>query len=586
MLPKCGGKKGLKTVTVSENEYFFQTHHKPLPAGGKICVNCKDYLKAEMEGPHLESDESILRDETIQSDSESEQIEVDPSFDVDQGVEPPSDVEMGEQEEDQSSGNEEVSSETQKLKTQNKKLYKLIKSSSFHSPHARKAFVKKSRYQKMERTTKWRVDRELARGVAAILEAIFPIHKEDRKYAWENLKNSSLVEKQLGGEQILGKMWREIIHATNMCRTYEQKVQLLSNFVPFASYPEFAKHNIKRKDQGIGKRPDDEEEDGSSDEETDKVEEDLPCFNPPIHFPLYQKARKHYKRFGYINAPVPKKTRKLEKITPALVDQIVDFISSEEICQNVAYGTYTLRDNKGNKKLIAKVQRKQSTAQIIRQVQALFADANCPPSERTIRRILKIMKAGKSKDVKGIDGTLDEERKAFKNLHSIMDELHELLERKDQLIESNYDEVKTMLSCSENYIKSHFIYNIVKADKCINHCINFAVSDANDEDFRSHCNNLNNSQGHDHSGERCKFCDLFPSVLAKMRELVDLMKSDLTKVRYDEMHYEIDSANTAVNAYKKQLMRNYVSSSDVEGIFLEKRPNVAVLTADFAMKVS
>ena len=567
MVPTCDNKGGrLRWVTVEESQFYLSKHNTPLPADGKICKRCQETIASEMES--------------------DQHMDVDPSY------EPEVDEESSSEDESKLKSEKEMIEQklkSNKSKSQNGKLYQLISSSSFHSPHARKAFVKKSRYQALKKSRKSNVKTELSRACAAVLEAIFPNNNDDRKIAWEDLKNSSKVEKMLGGEQILNKMWREIIHAANMCQTRQQRVQLLSNFVLFAKYSEFAKHNVKRKDQGNDPSSAEDNEDSSSDDEateSKQPKEKLPCFNPRITWPLYQDARKHVKRYGRINAPMPRNVVKREKLSPSLVDQIFDFITSEENTQQVAYGVYTLKDQKGDKKLVAKVQRKQSTPRLIKQIQSMFHSEKHPPSESTIRRILKLMKAGKSKDVKGIDGTLEEERKAFKNLHYIMDDLQTILEKNGQLNDSNFDEVKTMLSASENYIKSHFLYNIAKTDKCLNHCINFAVSDAEDENFRSHCNSHNVDQDQDHSAKACSYCNLFPSVLVKMKELVDSMENDLQTVRYQEMHYEIDNAKTAVNAYKKQLMRNFVASSDVEGIFRENKSNVAILTADFAMKVS
>ena len=73
-----------------------------------------------------------------------------------------------------------------------------------------------------------------------------------------------------------------------------------------------------------------------------------------------------------------------------------------------------------------------------------------------------------------------------------------------------------------------------------------------------------------------------------MKDLLKLVKQDLAEIspiKYEECLYEIDIAHGAINTYKQQLLRNFITSSDVEAILQEANPKVMILEADFAMKV-
>ena len=571
-------------VTVEQNELMLKLTRMTLPVSGPVCSFCLNALNELKNQKEARQDNNLVLEEDMDVQDE-EGLPATQSTIASQETEMETDDDYTQSQPYSFTSSQNSDGNSKPVLNQRDKFYEFVNSSSFNIRIARKVRLKKRRYKSIDRATKWNMMSNMAKGIGAMLESIIE-NKDDRQVAWADLKQSGFVERYLDGEAILSGTMREIINALNRATSRHQRIQILSNFVTRFRYRDFAKHNVqKRSAKAEETQTSSESSDAASDEESSKdteIQEKMPCINPPLSWRLYKAARIHFKRHGLLNEPVVKAKQKREKISPEVIDAVFDFVTGDEVTQNVAYGTYQIKNVDGNKTLIAKVIRRQHNADLIRLIQSMLRDCNLPVlSESTLSKMLRLMPAAKCKTMQGVDSSLEAERRGFQTLHKILDEIEDFVRRRGSLSLTRFEYTQTMLSASEQYIKSHFMYNISLDDPCANHCARFATSDPKVKVYRSPCTN------HKHT-QNCKYCDLLPSVIEKMKDLLKLVKQDLAEIspiKYEECLYEIDIAHGAINTYKQQLLRNFITSSDVEAILQEANPKVMILEADFAMKV-
>ena len=127
-----------------------------------------------------------------------------------------------------------------------------------------------------------------------------------------------------------------------------------------------------------------------------------------------KKASKDSIRRGHILAAPIHAKRFCWKLSDTQVMLMFQYFSSAKAIQNVAYGTYQIKNVDGNKTLIAKVIRRQHNADLIRLIQSMLRDCNLPVlSESTLSKMLRLMPAAKCKTMQGVDSSLEAERSNY-----------------------------------------------------------------------------------------------------------------------------------------------------------------------------
>ena len=139
----------------------------------------------------------------------------------------------------------------------------------------------------------------------------------------------------------------------------------------------------KRHDENESKEEDgeDDEEDDEDDDE-EEVKENVDAggdmsdldkskklfFNPELTWDYFKNARVHNDKFQAGGQPVEVTIKPRERIKKVVIRTIIDFLTSEEVQQSVAFGTILVKGPDGVKVRIAHQIRKRHDAELIRQV--------------------------------------------------------------------------------------------------------------------------------------------------------------------------------------------------------------------------
>ena len=147
-------------------------------------------------------------------------------------------------------------------------------------------------------------------------------------------------------------------------------------------------------------------------------------WDPELKKYMYHLARLHYAEYGHAMGDIVRKQTFKWSFSPELIMAITGFVIDST--HNVAFGTYSIKDQHGKKTVIARVIREMNDSELTRQIQSFLQDQAFEiPDERTIKRILENMPAASQKALSGISQVLDDSRKAFALLISLVEFLRD-----------------------------------------------------------------------------------------------------------------------------------------------------------------
>ena len=105
------------------------------------------------------------------------------------------------------------------------------------------------------------------------------------------------------------------------------------------------------------------------------------------------------------------------ELDPVKTNHFVNFFASENVIQDVAYGTKKLKLDSGDEITIPNVIRTMVPSRIIKQYISYYQETEFKPaSERTLYRIIDVCAASKQKSLQGLDYFLTEGAQAFESL--------------------------------------------------------------------------------------------------------------------------------------------------------------------------
>ena len=456
----------------------------------------------------------------------------------------------------------------------------------------------------LKKTAKFKMRKTLGLTIKAAISA-FTSCEDDIGEIWTDVKDSGFVEKALGQKVLMDSYIKEIVRAHNLACNPRERIQILS-LVSKLGFDKLRKFNPPKNNEEMDE---DETDDDEIDDDNGNVDDmevshagDVKLkgeskkiyWNPPLTWDYYKNARIHYGKFGAGGRPIEKKVYARERIKKEVLRTIIDFVTSDEQQQSVAFGTILVKGPEGEKVRIARAIRKRHDAELIRQVIALLKENGMDaPAESTLRALFKLIPAGHAKDIKGLDPVYENHRRAFRRLQEVCTELHDIFlsATGDERIIDEFDcenielvdKVQQALKICESYILGYFIYNVSYDSKCLNHCVTLACSDPKDKNFQEQCSAESLDESEDH-GERCDYCNLFPIVTKILDELIKNAPLEEEGLQKQILEYDMDKAKTNINLYKKQVFRHYVGSQTWDKYFLELT-NMAMGTMDWGMKV-
>lgn len=80
-------------------------------------------------------------------------------------------------------------------------------------------------------------------------------------------------------------------------------------------------------------------------------------WNPPLPKHLYYDAKAHYLANGFAFAPLQATIARRQRLDPAMVQVLEEFLTSNEIIMDTAYGTRKVKDGTGETHVVARVIR-------------------------------------------------------------------------------------------------------------------------------------------------------------------------------------------------------------------------------------
>ena len=416
---------------------------------------------------------------------------------------------------------------------------------------------------------------EAAAGIKAILTGLTDI-PDDRINIWMNLVKSGRMEKELAGARnlIQNEMLQSIIKSYNAAKKDQNlRIQVLSLAASNFTFHQLDQFNVS-KDKQESKDGDPEDE-GSKDEEP---EDGIVRFNPPLTRGFYRKALDHYDAFGTALMPRKKEKQSRWHFSQELMTLFVDFITSEEIQQSVAFGTLLIKMEDGKKERIARCIRRLNQSQIITQFisycTASHPDIKCP-SRSTLGRFLREFPAAAAKNIKGLDSTYENHKRAFDTLAEIIKKAASIVEKIDEgpgptlqyVLETN-----EILSTYYDYLLRDYPFKVGFEHETLSHCVTCATSNPTNKNLQENCKSRHPTD--------CDYCNLLPTLEKKFTEIIEHLKDHVLELQHEEMMLDAQKCFNDIKLYTHQILRNYANQVEVKRIL---DAFMILFTIDYAM---
>lgn len=379
---------------------------------------------------------------------------------------------------------------------------------------------------------------------------------------YQDLVKSRKVEEKLSDKLVMPKDLKDLMISYNNMPDGREKTRLLSFATMKYKFVELNKFNFPRG--------------GSNPSAEDKL-----VWTPTLKRFAYDKADLHNLFHGYAFAPIVKKVIKRSRVKRPVIEAIFDFVAS--ITQKTAFGTISIKDEKGKKVEIAKVIRNQQNEETVRQLKSYLLengfDHKDIPSRSTMLKILKCMPAAITKSLHGINATVEDSRLAYITLEKIITELQKVCLDNDMFTEDMFDSLLKHLKISERYLKTHFIYQLSETSKISSHCLNCACSGTGKEyESKKQCESLQNDQ--------CQYCQLLPTLTSILRGILSQLigTGHISDTEIGFKMEDIDEAEENIFRYMCHSIRNMLQNSYWENLMAEHKSHRAFLTQDWAMK--
>lgn len=181
--------------------------------------------------------------------------------------------------------------------------------------------------------------------------------------------------------------------------------------------------------------------------------------------------------------PVTKIPHHRVRVDQRQLDHFLEFTSRPYFYQDVAFGSRKIKLESGQELEMPNVVRTVARCTIIAQYLDFCKEDNFKPMSRaTMWRVLDVQEAFQRKSLKGLDNTAADGAEGFQALSKILDELEEVGADKEWC-----SQVRKRLQEGKLYLKSTYRDHCQVESKCPGHCRAFALSDANDADYRTVC---------------------------------------------------------------------------------------------------
>jgi hypothetical protein len=227
------------------------------------------------------------------------------------------------------------------------------------------------------------------------------------------------------------------------------------------------------------------------------------------------------------------------RISQSSIDIFLNFITSENYLQDVAYGVNKIKLDSFSNVVVPNVVRLANKTAIVFEYQEMCKrEAIKPLCKTTCLKILNACPSSNRKCLQGLDNVMAEGLASYSKLEELIGKLQCLENRKNELIDK--------LTCTRNYIKFKFRNNLALNSPCSDHCCNFALSE-NGSKFNQKCD-------HDHS-RSCYDCILIEITITEIEE--EIYKSNFNDETTLEFMDQINANKTNILEWKHHIIRTF-----------------------------
>ena len=250
---------------------------------------------------------------------------------------------------------------------------------------------------------KRKLQNALADSIDSTLNAIAP-KKIAKVELFQATINSRRVEKLISEEPLQPQDVAEVIDYCNYVKDRDEEIRAIATLVPRHSFSFLKQFN----------HPKTKTDDDESDENKMDVDGIKGCrfWNRELTYHRYHAADIHCRMTGYGLAPITKPEITRQRIKKEVALDIYDFVTSSEVTQRTAFGTYKVRSSDGTVHTVSKKIRRMSVGELIRKIISYLKDYKGHddkdiPKEGYLRKVLSGVPALRSKQMRGITASVE-----------------------------------------------------------------------------------------------------------------------------------------------------------------------------------
>lgn len=299
---------------------------------------------------------------------------------------------------------------------------------------------------------------------------------------------------------------------------------------------------------------------------------ELKEMSPFITAHILRLARSHREDTG-IGRPVQKPMIVRHKLDMQKASHFFSWMFDKGMVQFMSWGTSKLQFTSGEEEQIGRVMLQNTRSNLIRLYLQDCKEANEeglteksfePLHERTLFKLLEMMKFSKRRAMSGLDNYAVAAADAWKSLQSIVECLQE-----HGMDKQRSGDLKNSLKASKEYLQGQYLLDVSpETSNCIYHCRRYALSDPAVPELRSTCDDH-------HHDQQCVNCDLlFNTINTIGKQIGEWDISDESRI---VLKHDYDVASNAIyeqmahvirGVHQDQAKKNIVETLDEESGFL------------------
>ena len=259
------------------------------------------------------------------------------------------------------------------------------------------------------------------------------------------------------------------------------------------------------------------------------------------------------------------------RLSKCRIQHFVEFLYSPSFCQAVGYGSKTLHLSSGLQIKIPKMIRTMIASRIITAYEHFCEDnAMEAPSKATLYKIIKVCSASQKRSLKGLDNYTAEGMVGVDLLERIVRKLEETGMAKEKMTE-----ILKKLSEVNQHLKFELKVQAKKNSTCVDHCLTYALTDEQNEDFKTVCD-------HPHI-ERCLSCSAIPAVIDEVESCIQI-SANLPEDTRSELGHDLEQSKNKIKEWQSHIVRACNQEVSKTNIVEKMRSDQALIIMDWAMK--